>query len=240
MRLDCYVYEKFNLKSRTYARQLIDTGCVTLNGRSDLKAGTEVEKNDDIQIVSPNDYASQGAYKLEEAFEKFGLSVKNKITADLGCSNGGFTDVLLRRGIKKVFAVDVGECALPKNILESGRVEFIKANVRYLPPIEKCDFVCSDLSFISLKLVLENIFDLLKDDGEAVALVKPQFEAGKKALNKNGIVKNAADREKVLSDIEVFARSVGFSVAGETVSPIRFQNKNIEYLLYLKKTAKPI
>ena len=166
----------------------------------------------------------------------FGVDVKGLSCADIGCSNGGFTDVLLRHGAASVLAVDVGECALPKDILEDGRVRFLRANARALPrELDKVDFVCADVSFISLKLILGEIYALLKREGSAVVLVKPQFEAGQGALNKSGVVKSETLRRQVLDSVKLFAEGVGFEVAGEDVSPIRYADKNIEYLLYLKK-----
>jgi 23S rRNA (cytidine1920-2'-O)/16S rRNA (cytidine1409-2'-O)-methyltransferase len=239
MRIDAYIQKKFNLKSRTYAQQLVETGCVFLNGKVVLKASAEVSENASVEIVSNDNYASQGAYKLERAFSEFKPNVRSKITADIGCSNGGFTDVLLRNGAEKVYAVDVAECALPQVLLDSGKVEFVRANARSLPDcIRDVDFVCSDLSFISIKLVLGEIYRILKDGGESIVLVKPQFELDKRALNKKGIVISQKNRETALNSVKDAAIAAGFSVLGETVSPIRFKNKNIEFLLYLKKEPK--
>jgi len=237
LRLDKFIYEKFELRSRSYAENLIKTGAVIINGKPCLKASCEALQTDNIEIIDEN-YASQGAYKLEKAFSGFGLDVNGKTCADIGCSNGGFTDCLLRHGAEKVVAVDVAECALSDELLSSGRVEFIRANARELPSsLFDFDFACTDVSFISLKLVLPELFRILRKGGECVALVKPQFEVGKKALNKNGIVKDKKDGEKALSDIIRFAENLGFKTLGSCVSPVRFESKNIEYLLYLKKPA---
>ncbi len=235
MRLDKFIYEKFGLRSRSYAENLIKTGAVIINGKPCLKASFEISQGDDIEIIDEN-YASQGAYKLEKAFSEFALGVSGKSCADIGCSNGGFTDCLLRHGAKKVVAVDVAECALSDELLNSGKVEFIRANARELPgSMSDFDFVCTDVSFISLKLVLPELLRILREGGECVALVKPQFEVGKKALNKNGIVKDKKDGEKALLEIVRFAEGLGFKTLGHCVSPMRFENKNIEYLIYLKK-----
>lgn len=236
MRIDKYIQDKFNLKSRTYAENLIKTGSVLLRGKVVTKSSLDVGENDDIEIVNDENYASQGAYKLEKAFDDFSLDVNGKNCADIGCSNGGFTDCLLRHGAKHVLAVDVADCALDAKLLESGKVDFLKANARALPKnLEKVDFLCSDVSFISLKYVLQSMFDLLKNSGEAVVLVKPQFELDKSALTKSGIVSDEKLRKRAVESVKSYAISVGFEILDLSTSPIRYENKNVEYLLYLKK-----
>ena len=235
MRLDKYIQEKFNLKSRTYAENLIKTGSVFVDGKVATKAGEYVSESSEVKISDNKNFASQGAYKLEKAFEEWNIDVQGKSCVDIGCSNGGFTDCLLRRGAKCILAIDVGECALEKSLLDSRKVTFLRANARELPPLEQVDFLCSDLSFISLKHVLGSMYSLLKDGGQAVVLVKPQFELDKSALNKNGIVKSEKLRKIALDNVKNYVIDCGFSILGETVSPIRFENKNIEYLLFLKK-----
>lgn len=236
MRIDKYIQDKFNLKSRTYAENLIKTGSVLLRGKVVTKSSLDVGENDDIEIVNDENYASQGAYKLEKAFDDFSLDVNGKNCADIGCSNGGFTDCLLRHGAKHVLAVDVADCALDSKLLESGKVDFLKANARELPKnLEKVDFLCSDVSFISLKYVLQSMFDLLKNGGEAVVLVKPQFELDKSALTKSGIVTDEKLRKRAVESVKSYAISVGCEILDLSISPIRYENKNVEYLLYLKK-----
>lgn len=236
MRFDKYIQQKFNMKSRTYAENLIKTGCVLLNGEAIVKTSVDVSDSDKVEIVEDKRYASQGAYKLEKAFQIFNINVKEKFCVDLGCSNGGFTDCLLRHGARKVLAVDVAECALPENILNSGRVEFLRANARNLPDcVRNAEFVCADLSFISLRLVLGNIYSIMASGSNAVVLVKPQFELDKSALNKNGIVADPKLRKRAVDGIRDYASSCGFQIIGEGVSPIRYENKNIEYLLLLSK-----
>lgn len=236
MRIDKYIQDKFNLKSRTYAENLIKTGSVLLRGKVVTKSSLDVGENDDIEIVNDENYASQGAYKLEKAFDDFSLDINSKNCADIGCSNGGFTDCLLRHGAKHVLAVDVADCALDAKLLESGKVDFLKANARELPKnLEKVDFLYSDVSFISLKYVLQSMFDLLKNGGEAVVLVKPQFELDKSALTKSGIVTDEKLRKRAVESVKSYAISVGFEILDLSISPIRYENKNVEYLLYLKK-----
>lgn len=235
MRLDKYLQDTYKLRSRTYAENLIKTGGVLVNKNVVLKPAYEVSDGDVIEIADEG-YASQGAYKLEEAFLKFGIDVQNKTCADIGCSNGGFTDCLLRRGASFVYAVDVAECALSDEIMSSKKVEFIRANARSLPEdFAKVDFVCTDVSFISLKLVLPEIFRVLKSGGEAVTLVKPQFELDRSALGKSGIVTSDRLRNRAVDSVRAHAQSLGFRPVNMAIAPIRFQNKNIEYLLHLIK-----
>ncbi|MDE6060168.1 MAG: TlyA family RNA methyltransferase [Clostridia bacterium] len=234
MRLDKYILSAFNLRSRTYAENLILTGSVYVDGAPVLKPSYNIS-DEKVEIVD-DDYASQGAYKLEEAFTKFGLNVSDKLCADIGCSNGGFTDCLLRHGASNVVAVDVAECALPNAMLDSGKVTFIKANARELPSdFPSVQFVCSDVSFISLCYVLPEIYRILSAGGEAVVLVKPQFELEKSALSKSGIVASEKLRTRAVDRVCACAKSLNFEVLNLTTAPIRYQNKNIEYLLHLKK-----
>lgn len=235
MRLDKYILEKFSLRSRTYAENLIKTNQVTVNGEICSKPSCDVGENDEVSVHDDN-YASQGAYKLEKAFSEFHLNVNDKICLDLGCSNGGFTECLVRYGAKKVVAVDVGECALPLSLTSLNSVEFVRANARDLPMDDNTfDFISGDLSFISLKYVLSEVYRVLKTGGECVMLVKPQFELDKSSLNKSGIVKTEKLRLSALTAVKNYALSLNFQIVGECVSPVRYEDKNIEYLLYLKK-----
>lgn len=236
MRLDKYLQDKFKLKSRTYAENLIKTGRVFVDGKIVAKTSFDVTETQDVRIIGDESYASQGAYKLEEAFAHFRLDVSGKSAADIGCSNGGFTDCLLRRGAASVLAVDVAECALPERLLNSGKVVFLQANARALPKdLKQVDFICSDVSFISLTYIMKSVFDLLKSGGEAVLLIKPQFELAKKSLNKKGVVTDKKDIAAAIEKVRISAADCGFEISGLTVAPVRFENKNLEYLLYLKK-----
>lgn len=235
MRLDIYVQQKFQLKSRTYAENLVRTGGVSVDGKVVKKPSFCVTEDSKVEISSDEGYASQGAYKLEEAFRVFPISVENKRTADIGCSNGGFTDCMLRRGAKSVLAIDISECALDERLLESGKVTFLRANARALPELERVEFCCSDVSFISLTLVLPEIYKLLEEEGEAVVLIKPQFELDRSALSKSGIVKEEKLRKMAVDRVVNAAIGVGFTVKGIEQSPIRYEQKNIEYLLWIKK-----
>lgn len=239
MRLDKYLTENFGIKSRTHAAQLIEQGKVSVCGKQICKASFDIAEFIQVEKITVDEgeaYASQGGYKLAAAIDTFKIDLKGKNCADIGCSNGGFTDVLLRNDAKSVLAVDVGECALAKDILDCGKVTFLKANARELPnSLTKVDFVCCDVSFISLKLVLPSIYNLLSDVGEAVTLVKPQFELSKSALSKKGIVLDEKGRISALNAVIETAKEIGFTLSGEIQSPARYADKNIEYLLYLKK-----
>ncbi len=235
MRIDKFLVEKNLAPSRTYAENLVLKGKVKADGKLVKKPSFDVKENAFIEIIEDEGFASQGAYKLAEAISCFQLNLENKSTADIGCSNGGFTDVLLRNNVKSVLAVDVAECDLPKHIVDDSRVTFIQQNARELI-FESCvDFVCSDVSFISLRLILPSIYNLLKSGGEAVVLIKPQFELEKSALSKKGIVLNEKDRLRAINLVRGYATETGFEVLGQTTSPIFYNNKNIEYLLHLKK-----
>lgn len=235
MRIDKYLVENNLTPSRTYAENLVLKGKVKVDGRVITKPSFDVKEGVVVEIFNDEGYASQGAYKLLEAIKAFNLSLEGKDTADIGCSNGGFTDVLLRNNVASVIAVDVAECDLPDKILDDKRVHFIQRNARDLYLDNQVDFVCSDVSFISLKHILPTIYRILKGSGEAVVLVKPQFELDKSKLSKKGIVLSEKDRQHAIKLVKGYATESGFMVVAETTSPVFYENKNVEYLLHLKK-----
>jgi len=239
MRLDLYIFQKFGLKSRSYASQLIKKGQVKVNGKITLLPALKVMDGEkfEISLDLSDEFASQGGHKLKCALDAFKIDVGGLCAADMGCGGGGFTDCLLRAGAKSVLAVDVGECALPDALISDPRVSFLRENARFSRnfPKESFDFVCADVSFISLELIFLTVKKILKDGGCAVLLVKPQFELKKAALNKQGIVKNERDRAFALCKIKCAAQKHGFEILGETQSPQMFENKNKEFLLYIKK-----
>ncbi len=243
MRLDSFITEKFNLKSRTYANRIIKDGLVSVDSKTVTQPSKEIIGTEVVELIKKEAFASFGGEKLKKAIEHFNISVTNKFCVDIGCSNGGFTDCLLKNGASKVIAVDVGECALPNELLCDSRVSFIKFNARNLSLDQTknpADFVCLDCSFISLKLLLKSVCDVLKEGGEAVLLIKPQFEVGKKALSKNGIVTDKKAEEFAVVSIEEFAKNIGFIICGITESPKKDTDKNTEYLLYVKKQTHAI
>lgn len=237
MRLDSLLAQKEKL-SRTKSKQLIEDSRVTVNGQIQTKAALDVNENDIIDLTENFRFASLGGDKLEKALIDFNFSVENLICADVGASNGGFTDCLLKRNAKQVFAIDVGECCLESSVLNDSRVVVMdKTNARDLNPqmfLSPLDFCCIDCSFISLKLLFQPVFSILKSGGVCMALIKPQFECGKKALSKSGIVLNEKDRKRAITELSELAVSLGFTVNGVTTAPIK-KDKNIEYIIMLTK-----
>ena len=242
MRLDLYLYKNGLCRSRTKAAEAIEKGAVSVNGKTVLKTSFDVKESDEIELREESiSFVSNGGHKLEKAFADFGFSAENLVFADVGASTGGFTDCLLKHGAKKVFAVDVGESQLTDELKSSDKV-VVKDNLnaRNLTANELGEYVdgaVCDVSFISLTYVLRPIYDTLKENGFAVVLLKPQFECGKKYLNKNGIVNSEKAREEAAMKIFDFASSVGFSVSDFTNAPLR-EGKNVEYLFYLTKNGE--
>lgn len=242
-RLDIYLTSKEFFKSRTYSQKAIASGEVLVNGEMIKKSSFLVDDNDKIDVTSDiPEFVGRGGYKLKAAILQFGLIISGLICADLGASTGGFTDCLLQNGAKKVYAVDVGRDQLDPKLRNNERVINIEGmNVRDIDGKtfeESIDFVCADLSFISLSYALNPIKSILKPNGEAVVLVKPQFEAGKSALNKNGIVKNPKDHIYSLNKICDECNIIGLSVKSVIHSPITGGDGNKEYLLHLVNCAE--
>lgn len=236
-RIDIELVGRSVVKSRNVAQQLIKNGIVYVNGNKVDKASFAVSDSDVIEVRGelPR-YVGRGGLKLEGALKQFGVSVEGKVCIDVGASTGGFTDCMLQHGASLVYAVDVGRDQLDPFLRENERVISLEnTDIRAAGDRikEKADFIGADVSFISLKLVLPEIKGLLKENGQAVVLIKPQFEVGKKGLGKNGIVKNPALREKAVDDIKAFAGALGFKVLGAAQSPITGGDGNIEYLMYL-------
>lgn len=237
MRLDLYLSEKYGY-SRTKAAGMIADGFVCVSGNTVTKPSHNVKDGDVVEVTKEYRFASRGGDKLEKAFCDFSLDVEGRICADIGASNGGFTDCLLSHGAAKVYAVDVGDCAFDDALKNDPRVVVRdNTNARDLTENsfgEKCAFACIDVSFISLKLVLPSVFSTVEKGGEVVALIKPQFEAGKKNLTKTGLVLSEKVRKSVVDDIALYAQSIGAECKGITTAPIR-EGKNVEYLIRLKK-----
>lgn len=236
-RIDKLMVDNKLVSSRTRAQNLINLGAVMINGIIVTKTSQLVDENLTI-VITENYEASLGSIKLKEAIKTFSIDIMHKNCLDIGASNGGFTDVLLHNDAKKVYALDVGECALPDYLKNDERVVVMKANARYITKenfVDDIDICVVDVSFISLKLVLPAIYDVLADKGAVIALIKPQFECGKKELTKNGIVKDINTQIKAVEDIISFAQSINFSYMQSIAAPHPFDNKNQEYLLYLCK-----
>jgi len=185
-------------------------------------------------------YVSRGGLKLEKALDWFRIDPADKIVMDVGASTGGFTDCLLQRGAQKVYAVDVGYGQLAWSVRTDPRVVCMeRCNIRYVTPDQvpdKLDLAVIDVSFISLRLVLPAVQALLKENAEVVALIKPQFEAGREKVGKKGVVREASTHIEVIESTIAFAKSIGFGVKGLTFSPIRGPEGNIEFLVWLSRT----
>lgn len=240
IRLDAYLTEHALAPSREKAKALIMAGVVFVDNQKCDKAGTFVTTAQTIEVRGGGlKYVSRGGLKLEKAMEEFPISLKDKVCMDIGASTGGFTDCMLQNGAKKVFAVDVGYGQLAWKLRCDDRVVNLeRTNIRYVTAEdigEALDFASVDVAFISLKLVLPVAFQLLKENGGVVALIKPQFEAGKEKVGKKGVVKEQSTHIEVVRAIYDFAQEAGFSVLGLSFSPIKGPEGNIEYLIYLKK-----
>lgn len=242
MRLDVYLTEKGICRSRSAAQQLINLGGVTVNGKTAVKNSLEVADSDEVKIVElmlPK-YVGRGGQKLERALELWSVDLGGKTCLDIGSSTGGFTDCMLQSGAARVFAVDVGSGQLNEKLRADERVISLEnTDIRGFSfdgyGISAADFIGTDVSFISLKLVLPHIYRLLAEGGKAVALIKPQFEAGRGSLSKKGIVRDEKTRLRCVEEIKRFAEQCGFTVMGTSISPIKGGDGNIEYLLGLRK-----
>lgn len=243
-RLDTAVFELGFCDSRSKASALIMSGSVYVNGQKETKAGYAVKPTDKIELKGKQmPYVSRGGYKLEKAMKHFPITLKDCVCMDIGASTGGFTDCMLQNGAKKVYSIDVGYGQLAWKLRTDERVVNLeRTNFRYLTSetvVEKIDFASIDVSFISLKLILPVLFDFLKEDGQCVALIKPQFEAGRDKVGKKGVVRELSTHIEVIESIVNFAFETGFSVLGLTFSPIKGPEGNIEYLMYIAKEKTP-
>ncbi len=227
-------------KSRSRAKTLLQEEKVLLNGTLCTKPSAMVEDTDELTLCGEDlAYVGRGGLKLEKALDEFRIVPEGRICMDVGASTGGFTDCMLQRGAALVYAIDVGHdqldpalCVHPKVINMEG-TDIRALRVQDLP--QRPDFCSIDVSFISLTLVLPSVHALLCDHAECIALIKPQFEAGKSNLGKHGVVKSAKVHQQVLEQILLFAQNIGFTVCGLCPSPIRGGSGNAEYLMHLKK-----
>lgn len=234
-RLDVLLFKKGLVASRKIASDLIKEGKVFVSGEKVIKASKEFYDDVNIEITELPKFVGRAGLKLEKALDTFNINVKDKIALDVGSSTGGFTDCLLQRGTKKVYAVDVGTDQLREELKNDIRVVSMEqTDIRSIESLsEKVDLIVIDVSFISLRLILPSVLKFLKDNGEIVTLIKPQFEVGKDNLGKGGIVKEEKDRLDVLENVKKFSLDLGLKVLGEIESPIKGGDGNTEYLLYL-------
>jgi 23S rRNA (cytidine1920-2'-O)/16S rRNA (cytidine1409-2'-O)-methyltransferase len=227
--------------SREKAKAIIMSGIVYVDGVREDKAGTSFDETAVIEVRGTTlKYVSRGGLKLEKAMEVFELDLDGLTCLDVGSSTGGFTDCMLQNGARKVFAIDVGTNQLAWKLRQDERVVCMeKTNIRYVTPEdlgEEIDFSSIDVSFISLTKVLLPIRNYLKTDGQIVALIKPQFEAGREKVGKKGVVREKSTHYEVIELVLSYAVSIGFKVLNLDFSPIKGPEGNIEYLAHLQKT----
>lgn len=239
-RLDKLLVDRGLAASRDESRRRILAGEVLVNGLPAGKAGSMIDPAARIQLKGrAMPYVSRGGVKLEKALEEFQIDVANKIVLDVGASTGGFTDCLLARGALKVYAVDVGYGQLDWKLRNDPRVVVLeRRNIRYLEPAALPalpQIATIDVSFISLRLVLPKIKELLPPRGVIVALIKPQFEVGKGKVGKGGVVRRPEEHLRVIQEIRENAQSLGLKVCGITESPLLGPKGNKEFLIHLKK-----
>lgn len=240
-RLDVLLVKRNLAESREKAKAIIMSGNVFVEGQREDKAGTTFSDEVQIEIKGHTmPYVSRGGLKLEKAITNFDVDLEGKVCTDVGSSTGGFTDCMLQNGARKVFAIDVGRGQLAWKLRQDDRVVCMeKTNIRYVTPEdlgEEIDFSSIDVSFISLTKVLEPIRNYLKPDGEIVALIKPQFEAGREKVGKKGVVREKSTHHEVIELVTSYAASIGFQILGIEFSPIKGPEGNIEYLVHLKKS----
>lgn len=246
-RVDVLAYKQGLFETREQAKRGVMAGLVisVINGERYDKPGEKIDEGVELKLKGEKlKYVSRGGLKLEKALQVFDLAVEGQTTIDIGASTGGFTDVMLQAGAKQVYAVDVGTNQLAWKLRQDERVISMEQyNFRYA---ELADFEVGqpslasiDVSFISLGLILPALHGILADGGQVVALVKPQFEAGREHIGKNGIVKDKAVHIKVLEDVTAMAVATGFSVKSLSFSPVQGGHGNTEFLAHLEKSNQP-
>lgn len=239
VRLDVALVELGLSPSREKAKAIIMTGNVFVDNERIDKAGTTISMESEIIVKGGEQkYVSRGGLKLEKAIDMYNLDLTDFTCMDIGASTGGFTDCMLKNGAKKVYAVDVGYGQLAWSLRSDERVvDMERTNIRYIEKekVDPLNFATIDVSFISLKLVLPVLKELLHEDGEALCLVKPQFEAGREKVGKNGVVRELSTHIEVLEKVYQYVQELEFSLLNATFSPIKGPKGNIEYLYHIKK-----
>lgn len=237
-RLDKVIKQRRLIRSRSRAQRMIEAGRVKVDGRIVNRPGHPIDPEAEIEILAFESYVSRGGEKLEAVLDRFRIDPRGKVCLDVGASTGGFTDCLLQRKAAKVYAIDVGHDQLHPSLRRDPRVVVREGlNARYLELEdigEPVDLAVIDVSFISLKLVLPPLAEILAPDGEIVALVKPQFEVGAEKLPRDGVVKSESDRQAVLRDLQTFIdKETPWAVASEMRSPIEGEKGNAEFFLHV-------
>lgn len=239
IRADELLVERQLAENRSRARALIMAGRVRSGDHLIEKAGQQLPPEAELTVVEPARFVSRGGEKLDHALDAFQIDVTGLVCADFGASTGGFTDVLLQRGAAKVYAIDVGYGQLDYRLRQDSRVVVLeRTNVRYLESLpEPVNLVVVDVSFISLRLILPAALRLLKPEGRVVALIKPQFEAGREQVGKGGVVRDRKVHRAVLERVLVEAEKLGFTPSGLTRSPITGPAGNVEFLALLERES---
>ncbi|MCX5779897.1 MAG: TlyA family RNA methyltransferase [Firmicutes bacterium] len=245
IRLDSLLFVQGLVESREKARAVIIAGEVRVNGAPMDKPGTKVDEHVELIVVPRKaKYVSRGGFKMEAAIHDFAIDFREKVVLDVGASTGGYTDCALQNGAVKVFALDVGYGQLDWGLRNDARVVVMeRTNIRYITLEElgeQVDIITVDVAFISTRLIYPVLTQLLKDDGEIVCLIKPQFEAGRDKVGKRGVVKDPAVHCDVLRQCIKAAGEVGLNCRGITYSPIKGPQGNIEYFIHLKKQLEPL
>lgn len=239
-RLDVYLHDMGYADSRERAKQLILDNSVFVDGKLITKPSYMVKDNAEIKVTKSFNYVGRGYVKLEKAIQSFNINIDNKTAVDIGASTGGFTDYLLKHGAKKVYAVDVGNNQLHDSLRNDSRVINIEnTNFRYIDTsvFNDIDIITVDVSFISLKYILPKIVEISRNDTDIVALIKPQFEAGKENVGKKGIVKDKKIHLHVLNNLYYYFKENNLNLINIDYSPIKGAEGNIEYLSHLKITG---
>lgn len=240
MRLDNYLVQNGFFDSRTKAKQSIERGEISINGKVVYKVSFDVSVDSKVERDYLSQYVSLGGFKLEKALKNFSFSVENMVVADIGASTGGFTDCLLQNNAKKVYSIDLRDDLLHKNLLNNDRVVQIVKNAKDLTRNdfqETLDLVVADLSFISVSQVVDTIYNIIDDNKSIIILIKPQFEIGKKQKFKNGIIKDKNIQKEVCQNIYKLLLDKKLCPQKITIAPINFE-KNVEFLILLEKNGK--
>ncbi|MBU5590745.1 TlyA family RNA methyltransferase [Clostridium sp. MSJ-4] len=242
-RIDILLVDKGIFTSREKARASIMAGEIFVDGMRVDKCGEKIKVDSNIEFRGETlPYVSRGGLKLEKAIGNFDLTLSNKVCLDIGASTGGFTDCMLQNGASKVYAIDVGYGQFAWKLRVDPKVVCMeRTNVRYVKPDdigEACDFASIDVSFISLKKVIPAVIELLQERGEVVALIKPQFEAGREKVGKKGVVREASTHKEVITNIMNFLIDNNLTIIDLDYSPIKGPEGNIEYLIYFCKDQR--
>ena len=243
IRLDIYMTENGLAPSRSAAQAMIMAGDIYIDNQKAMKAGEMLKGTETVEVRGKGaQYVSRGGLKLEKAMKVFPIDLAEKVCMDIGASTGGFTDCMLQNGASRVYSIDVGYGQLAWKLRQDLRVvNMERTNIRHLTAEmldDTPEFFSVDVSFISLKLVLPVVFDVLSQNGEGVCLIKPQFEAGREKVGKKGVVREKSTHIEVIETVLNFTKEIGFQIKGIDFSPIRGPEGNIEYLMHIKKCTE--